>query len=213
MPLRILGSSDMNEILYRAPQAYKDAQVIEHFREGIDRSSPLARMRRAGCSAYLVELRQAGLSVGLHGRSRRVTAEVFLLPLSTLAVSGRGEVEVDIGNRRRRPSSPVVLAAVTVVSVVRHRSSQHRAADLSGCSCWRGWSSTSIRLFARRWRRAGPGLVVASAVFALSPDPPIKPRARASSTPGSARQRRAGSRVDDRGFARAHPMWIVGGFR
>jgi len=82
-----VAASEMNEILTVHPRAYKDAQIIaESFRDGIPVIINLSQMSD-GDARRLIDF-ASGLSQGLYGKIERVTAKVFLLSPSHVAVSG-----------------------------------------------------------------------------------------------------------------------------
>ncbi len=84
---RNAAPAEMNEILTVHPKAYKDAQVIaENFREGVPVIINLSQMTDDD-ARRLIDF-ASGLSIGLYGKIERVTAKVFLLSPSHVAVSG-----------------------------------------------------------------------------------------------------------------------------
>ncbi|WP_403025327.1 cell division protein SepF [Salinibacterium sp. GXW1014] len=86
-PARVVGPTEMNEILTVHPRQYKDAQVIaESFREGIPVIINLSQMSEPD-ARRLVDF-ASGLSQGLYGKIERVTSKVFLLSPAHVAVSG-----------------------------------------------------------------------------------------------------------------------------
>jgi cell division inhibitor SepF len=86
-PARVVGPTEMNEILTVHPRQYKDAQVIaESFREGIPVIINLSQMSEPD-ARRLVDF-ASGLSQGLYGKIERVTSKVFLLSPAHVAISG-----------------------------------------------------------------------------------------------------------------------------
>ncbi|MCW4384284.1 cell division protein SepF [Salinibacterium sp. SYSU T00001] len=86
-PARVVGPTEMNEILTVHPRQYKDAQAIaESFREGIPVIINLSQMSEPD-ARRLVDF-ASGLSQGLYGKIERVTSKVFLLSPAHVAVSG-----------------------------------------------------------------------------------------------------------------------------
>jgi len=84
---RNVAASEMNEILTVHPRQYRDAQAIaESFRDGIPVIINLSQMSD-GDARRLIDF-ASGLSQGLLGKIERVTAKVFLLSPSHVAVSG-----------------------------------------------------------------------------------------------------------------------------
>ncbi|MDQ0742817.1 cell division inhibitor SepF [Clavibacter sp. B3I6] len=84
---RNAAPAEMNEILTVHPKAYKDAQVIaENFREGVPVIINLSQMTDDD-ARRLIDF-ASGLSIGLYGKIERVTAKVFLLSPSHVAISG-----------------------------------------------------------------------------------------------------------------------------
>ncbi len=99
---RNAAPAEMNEILTVHPKAYKDAQVIaENFREGVPVIINLSQMTDDD-ARRLIDF-ASGLSIGLYGKIERVTAKVFLLSPSHVAVSG--EQSATEAERSRPPSS------------------------------------------------------------------------------------------------------------
>lgn len=79
--------AELNEILTVHPKQYRDAQMIaESFREGIPVIINLSQMSD-GDARRLIDF-ASGLSQGLYGKIERVTAKVFLLSPSHVAISG-----------------------------------------------------------------------------------------------------------------------------
>ena len=84
---RHTAPSGMNEILTVHPRQYRDAQTIaESFREGVPVIMNLSQMTEPD-ARRLIDF-ASGLSQGLYGKIERVTAKVFLLSPSHVAVSG-----------------------------------------------------------------------------------------------------------------------------
>ncbi|RNE59452.1 cell division protein SepF [Cryobacterium tepidiphilum] len=84
---RNVAASEMNEILTVHPRQYRDAQAIaESFRDGIPVIINLSQMSD-GDARRLIDF-ASGLSQGLSGKIERVTAKVFLLSPSHVAISG-----------------------------------------------------------------------------------------------------------------------------